>query len=42
VDRDSERARRELTALEAAMAPWQGERIGQDLAEVLAPIGKGV
>ncbi|MEV7547184.1 helix-turn-helix transcriptional regulator [Streptomyces sp. NPDC089915] len=38
----SERARRELTAVEAAMTPWQAEPIGQSLAEVLAPIGKGV
>ncbi|WP_240634692.1 MULTISPECIES: helix-turn-helix domain-containing protein [Streptomyces] len=42
VETGSERARRELAALEVAMAPWQAERIGQDLAEVLAPIGKGV
>ncbi|MET7484292.1 helix-turn-helix transcriptional regulator [Streptomyces sp. NPDC005538] len=41
VETGSERARRELAAVEAAMAPWQAEPIGQDLAEVLAPIGKG-
>jgi len=38
----SERARRELAAVEAAMAPWQAEPVGQDLTEALAPIGKGV
>ncbi|WP_327416137.1 helix-turn-helix transcriptional regulator [Streptomyces sp. NBC_01233] len=42
VETGSERARRELGAVETAMAPWQAEPIGQDLAEVLAPIGKGV
>lgn len=42
VETGSERARRELAAVEAVMAPWQAEPIGQALAEVLAPIGKGV
>ncbi|XUL90410.1 helix-turn-helix domain-containing protein [Streptomyces galilaeus] len=41
VETGSERARRELAAVETAMAPWQAESIGRDLAEVLAPIGKG-
>ncbi|GLX22973.1 helix-turn-helix transcriptional regulator [Streptomyces lavendulae] len=42
VETGSERARRELAAVEAGMAPWQAEPIGQTLAEVLAPINKGV
>lgn len=37
----SARACRELRAVDIAMTPWQAEPIGQDLAEVLAPIGKG-
>ncbi|MGW2292294.1 helix-turn-helix domain-containing protein [Streptomyces phaeochromogenes] len=37
----SARALRELGAVDAAMSPWQAEPIGQDLAEVLAPIGEG-
>lgn len=37
----SARARRELGAVDAAMSPWQAEPVGQDLAEVLAPIGEG-
>ncbi|NEA55844.1 helix-turn-helix transcriptional regulator [Streptomyces sp. SID13666] len=38
----SARTRRVLAAVETAMQPWQAEPIGQDLAEVLAPIGERV
>ncbi|ABW12056.1 hypothetical protein Franean1_2626 [Parafrankia sp. EAN1pec] len=34
----SARARRELAAVAAAMAPWRTHPVGQDLAEVLAPV----
>ncbi|WP_405645028.1 helix-turn-helix domain-containing protein [Streptomyces uncialis] len=37
----SARTVRELSSVATAMRPWQAERIGQDLAEVLAPIGRG-
>jgi hypothetical protein len=38
----SARVRRELAATEVTMAPWQAEPVGQDFAEVLAPISKGI
>ncbi|WP_190122791.1 Twin-arginine translocation pathway signal [Streptomyces inusitatus] len=37
----SARAVKELWAVATAMSPWQAEPVGQDLAEVLAPIGVG-
>jgi len=30
----------ELTTLERAMLPWQDAPVGQDMAEVLAPVTK--
>jgi transcriptional regulator with XRE-family HTH domain/ribosomal protein L18E len=41
LDTGSARARRELGAVERAMAPWQAEAVGRDLAEVLAPVTGG-
>lgn len=38
VDTGSVRARRELAAVDRAMSPWHADRVGQDLAEALAPI----
>jgi hypothetical protein len=40
VETGSARVRRELAAAEATMTPWQGEQVGQDFAEVLAPISE--
>ncbi|WP_221354769.1 Twin-arginine translocation pathway signal [Streptomyces beigongshangae] len=37
----SARMRRELVALQQAMRPWQDAPVGQDLAEVLAPVTEG-
>lgn len=42
IETRSARMARELSALERAMRPWQDAPIGQDLAEVLAPVtGRG-
>ncbi|MFI2209603.1 multiprotein-bridging factor 1 family protein [Streptomyces sp. NPDC020141] len=41
LDTGSARAVAELRAVAIAMSPWQAEPVGQDLAEVLAPIGIG-
>ncbi|MGP4112262.1 Twin-arginine translocation pathway signal [Streptomyces sp. 4N509B] len=41
VDTRSVRMRRELSALERAMRPWQDTAAGDDLTEVLAPISEG-
>lgn len=38
----SARVRRELAAVKVTMAPWQAEPVGQNFAEVLAPIGEGI
>jgi DNA-binding XRE family transcriptional regulator len=38
----SARARGELAAVAKAMAPWENEPIGQDLAAVLSPISEGI
>jgi dienelactone hydrolase len=38
----SARVRRELAATEVTMTPWQAEPVGQDFAEVLAPISEGI
>ncbi|OHV43931.1 hypothetical protein [Pseudofrankia sp. BMG5.36] len=38
VETGSARARRELAAVAAAMAPWHAHPVGQDLAEALAPV----
>ncbi|MFF5007100.1 Twin-arginine translocation pathway signal [Streptomyces phaeochromogenes] len=38
----SARMRRELTTLERAMLPWQDAPVGRDMAEVLAPVTKGI
>lgn len=41
VETRSERMRRELVTLQGAMRPWQDAPVGQDLAEVLAPVTEG-
>jgi hypothetical protein len=41
VETRSERMRRELATLQRAMRPWQDAPVGQDLAEVLAPVTEG-
>ncbi|WP_338495624.1 Twin-arginine translocation pathway signal [Streptomyces sp. SJL17-4] len=41
VETGSARMRRELTALERAMQPWQDAPVGRDLAEALAPVTEG-
>ncbi len=38
----SARVRRELAATEVTMTPWHAEPVGQDFAEVLAPISEGI
>jgi hypothetical protein len=38
----SARVRRELEAAEATMEPWQADPVGQDFADVLAPISEGI
>ena len=38
----SARVYRELAAARVTMAPWQAEPVGQDFAEVLAPISEGI
>jgi transcriptional regulator with XRE-family HTH domain len=38
----SARVRRELATTEVTMTPWQAEPVGQDFAEVLAPISERV
>ncbi|WP_239308939.1 hypothetical protein [Frankia sp. Cj3] len=38
VETGSARARRELDTVAAAMAPWRAHSVGQDLADVLAPV----
>ncbi|MCX5535736.1 Twin-arginine translocation pathway signal [Streptomyces sp. NBC_00006] len=40
VETRSARMRRELGALQRAMRPWQDAPVGQDLAEVLAPVNE--
>jgi transcriptional regulator with XRE-family HTH domain len=42
VETGSARVRRELAITEVTMAPWQAESVGQDFAEVLAPISEGI
>jgi transcriptional regulator with XRE-family HTH domain len=37
----SARARQELAAVARSMSPWETEHVGQDLADVLAPLGEG-
>ncbi|QQM45021.1 Twin-arginine translocation pathway signal [Streptomyces liliifuscus] len=41
VETRSARMRRELATLQRAMQPWQDAPVGQDLAEVLAPVTDG-
>lgn len=41
VDTRSVRMRRELSALERAMRPWQDTAAGDDLVEALAPVSEG-
>ncbi|MDI3422881.1 Twin-arginine translocation pathway signal [Streptomyces luteolus] len=41
VETRSARMRRELSALQRAMLPWQDAPVGRDLAEVLAPVTEG-
>ncbi|MFJ9714759.1 Twin-arginine translocation pathway signal [Streptomyces sp. NPDC101213] len=41
VETRSARMRRELTTLQRAMRPWHDAPVGQDLAEVLAPVTEG-
>lgn len=41
VETRSERMRRELATLQGAMRPWQDAPVGQDLAEILAPVTEG-
>jgi transcriptional regulator with XRE-family HTH domain len=38
----SARARQELAALARSMTPWETEHVGQDLADVLAPLSEGI
>lgn len=41
VETRSARMKRELNTLRRAMAPWQDAPVGQDLAEILAPVTEG-
>ncbi|MFF9914823.1 Twin-arginine translocation pathway signal [Streptomyces sp. NPDC013457] len=41
VETRSARMRREMTALQRAMRPWQDAPVGRDLAEVFAPVAEG-
>ncbi|MFD8739415.1 Twin-arginine translocation pathway signal [Streptomyces sp. NPDC059618] len=41
IETRSARMRRELVTLQQAMRPWQDAPVGQDLAEILAPVTEG-
>lgn len=41
VETGSARMRREMTALQQAILPWQDATVGRELAEVLTPVTGG-